>query len=126
LSKQRRHRLIQWYIKNHYWYTQGSNVWGSVKIVTIVEVLGLIAFTKYMWENPPWIALVIIGALWFPARTAWYWGIGKFWHDNEGYESHTAWNEDKVPPGRMKVINVDELADAILKRVKERFDGEKL
>lgn len=110
ISKVKRHSLIERYVRWEYWYIQGLQVVSSFKLTSVVELLGIIAFCKYFFGDPPYAILIIVAVVWIPLRSWGYWALGRFWHDGDGYTIQTQWNKGKVPPGRTEVINADELA----------------
>uniref|UniRef100_A0A6M3LGL1 Uncharacterized protein n=1 Tax=viral metagenome TaxID=1070528 RepID=A0A6M3LGL1_9ZZZZ len=121
LSKQTRHKFIELFVKHRYWYEQGHVVTAGFKIVTLMEILGVVAFCKYMFGDLPIGVFVFCGLVWFPVRTLVYWLIGKFWHDNGGYKIQTDWNMGKVPVGRVEVVNLEELAALIVERLAKKL-----
>ena len=47
------------------------------------------------------------------------WAIGYFWHNSDGYDIESEWNKGKIPPGRVEIINIDELAKKVAKELKD-------
>ena len=120
VSKQTRHSIIEKYIKYEYWYRQGQTVLTSFKLTSIMELMGVLAFVKYMLgEQPMWVygcICVGFGVVWVPLRTGALILMGKFWHDNKGYDAQTTWNKDKVPPTRTIIINHEDIGKSIASR----------
>lgn len=116
IHKQKRHNFIDLYLRWEYWYRQGLAIVTSFKLTSMVEIMGVIAFVKYVvigWDQKLTVTLIIctiVALAWILLRTFLYWYLGKFWHDNGGYARHTRWNCGKVPPSRTEIVNIDLLA----------------
>jgi len=122
LAKQTRASLINRFVSWEYWYKQGLQVVASFKLTSVVEILAVIAFVKYMMSGLSSlqitqyiIAGILCGLAWICLRTWFYWTIGRFWHNNNGYGIQTKWNIGKVPPGRAEVVNAELIALLIAK-----------
>jgi len=116
VPKLSRKRAIDKFTAWEYWYHQGLAIVQSFKITTMAEVLAIVAFVKYVvlgWDRAMTISMIvlaIVAFIWLLFRTWAYWRLGRFWHNNGGYQSKSKWNVGKVPPGRTEVINFHDQA----------------
>lgn len=108
--------LVQ-FVKHRYWFNQGNSAFASVSAIPLEKVALVMAAGKYLLGESVdnWILYVAFGVycVW---RFASRWAVGWYWHRNNGYDIETEWNRGKIPPGRVEIINIDELAEAIVKR----------
>ena len=114
IPKQKRRDLIQWFVRNNTWYSKGLQVLSSFRVVEITDIAILMGVLKYLFGDNLSIAWVAVCAfMYYPGRTLTYWFIGKFWESNDGWDIHTKFNASRVEPGRMVIVNVDELAEKV-------------
>ena len=121
ISKKTRHWLIEQFVKHKYWYNQGNS---SLSVFDDMVPLAMItmgcAALKYILSDyiPLNIVYIVFG-IFLVFRIFGKWYIGRFWHNNNGYDLETEWNKGKVPPSRVEVINTDEIVEKLIKRLKE-------
>lgn len=108
--------LISSFIRHRYWFNQGTNVMASTSVLPLEKVAVVAGVGKYLFGDhvSPVLLYTVIGG-YFVWRLVSRWLIGWYWHRHDGYTVETNWNRGKIPPGRVEVINVDELATAMYK-----------
>lgn len=115
-----RRRLIAVFVRHRYFYNQGNNVLATTSIIAIEKVAIIMAAAKYVLGDHVDTTLVYIAAgVYFTWRIVVRWLIGFYWHRSDGYDVETEWNRGKVPPSRVEMINCEELAAAIWRRIKK-------
>ena len=117
--KATRRRMICWFVKHRYWLNQGNSSVASLPWPPLEKMAVVGAVAKYLLGDHinNWWILVGFGVycIW---RFGIRWVIGWAWHGNNGYDIETEWNRGKVPPSRVEVINVDELAQRVAKLIR--------
>jgi hypothetical protein len=111
--------VIVQFVKHRYWFNQGNNAFASVSAIPIEKVAVIMAAGKYLLGDhvDTWIVYVVFG-LYCVWRFLSRWAVGWFWHRNNGYDIETEWNKGKIPPSRSEIINVDEIAEAVARKLK--------
>ena len=107
--------LIQWFVRNRYFWEQGERVLSISNAIPVRDILLISASGMWILEKVginaekalPFVLLYYIGSALLR------WEVGKFWHKRGGYSVETRWNWDKVPPGRTVVVNFGELKEIL-------------
>jgi hypothetical protein len=112
--------LLVKFVKHRYWFNQGNTAFASMSVIQVEKLAVIMAAAKYLigQDIPNWIVYAFFGVycIWrFLSR----WLVGWFWHHNNGYDIESEWNKGKMPPGRMEIINIDELSEAIVRKIKD-------
>jgi len=112
--------LLKTFVKHRYWLNQGNNAFASVSAIPIEKVAVVMAAGKYLLGDhvDNWVLYGVFG-LYCVWRFVSRWAVGWFWHRNNGYDIETEWNKGKIPPSRTEIINLDEIADAVARRLRD-------
>ena len=111
LSRLNRRKLLDLFVRHRYLLNQGNNVVASLPWPPIEKVAIVAAAAKYLLgDRIPDVVIIVMFLVYCVFRVALRYGIGYLWHRDDGYSIETLWNRGKVPPGRVEIINIDELA----------------
>jgi hypothetical protein len=111
--------MLTRFVKHRYWLNQGNNVVASLPWPPLEKIAIVAAVAKYLLSgNVPDVWILVSFVIYCVWRVGIRWFIGWFWHRNNGYDIETEWNKGKIAPGRMEIINVDELAEAVARRLR--------
>lgn len=121
--KASRRHLIEFFVRHRYWFNQGNGAFASLPWPPVEKIAIVAGVVKYLVGGQVsnwWIlSCFVVYCVWrFGSR----WFIGWFWHGSDGYDIETEWNRGKVPPSRVEVINVDELAQRVVAKILRNGD----
>jgi hypothetical protein len=129
IPKRTRRNLIESFVKHRYWYNQGNSSFSwlddAFPFQKFVVLAGSVSGASFAFEHLRADLLLGVGvaAVVLGVRAGGKWLVGWFWHYNGGYDVETEWNSGKVPPQRVEIINVEELAEVVATKLTARLSG---
>ena len=111
---------LVWFCLWKLWYDKGVAIFASMRMVEITDIAILMAAFKFLFGDGIsmwWV--VLVGVVYYPTRTLIYFFLGLLWEHENGWAIHTDVNRNRVEPGRVIIVNTDDLAEKIVQKLKE-------